>query len=142
MVKLVTMEKLETPQEEICFCPLHGLLDVIAKKWSLLVVAILGNEGEKGFNQLKNELEGISPKTLSGTLKKLEKLRLVSKRILATSPPNVRYSLTEDGWKLREYLIPILTWASRNGAKKAPWCHVKYRETEIPGQARPSQDAQ
>ena len=136
------MEKLDSPQEEICFCPLYGLLDVIAKKWSLLVVAILGNEGEKGFNELKNELEGISPKTLSGTLKKLEKLRLVSKRVLITSPPSVRYSLTEDGWKLREYLIPILTWASRNGAKKAPWCHVKYRETETPEQVKSSQDVQ
>ena len=124
------MEKPSSQIEEICFCPLYGLLDVIAKKWSLLVVAILGNEGEKGFNELKSELEGISPKTLSDTLKKLEKLKLVTKKILSTSPPGVKYSLTPDGWKLREYLIPILTWASKNGAKEAPWCHIKYSKTQ------------
>ena len=34
---------------DICFCLLFGLLDVVAKKWALLIIALLGNEGEKGF---------------------------------------------------------------------------------------------
>jgi DNA-binding HxlR family transcriptional regulator len=54
--------KIPPPEDDsICFCPLTGLLDVLAKKWALLIIALLGNEGEKGFNELKNELGSISP---------------------------------------------------------------------------------
>ena len=112
-------------QDHVCFCPLYGLLDAIGKKWSLLIIAILGNEGEKGFNELKKELDGISPKTLSETLKKLEELNLINKQVFATSPPSVRYSLTKDGIELRGHLLPLLRWVSQRGAKEEPWCPIK-----------------
>ncbi len=105
---------------EICFCPLFGLLDVIAKKWALLIIAILGNEGEKGFNELRSELDAISPRTLSQTLKKLDDIHLVKKNILDTSPPHVRYSLTEEGKELREFLIPLLIWVQNMAQKRLP----------------------
>ncbi len=111
--------------EEVCFCPLYGLLDIIAKKWALLIIAILGNEGEKGFNELQRELKGISPKTLSKTLKELEQYGLIERKVLSTSPPRVKYSLSSDGWELRRHLIPLLKWVSEKGAKKAPWCPIK-----------------
>ena len=110
---------------ELCFCPLHGLLDTVAKKWSLLIIAILGNEGEKGFNELKKELGCISPKPLSDTLKSLESMGLVNKQVLATSPPTVKYSLTQDGWELREYLIPMLVWISKKGGREMPGCPIR-----------------
>jgi DNA-binding HxlR family transcriptional regulator len=122
---MVSSKELPPCPEQYCFCPLTGLLDAIGKKWSLLIIAILGNEGEKGFNELKNELDGISPKTLSETLKKLEELRLVKKVVLTTSPPSVRYSLTSDGVELRGHLIPLLNWVSLRGAKQEPWCPIK-----------------
>jgi DNA-binding HxlR family transcriptional regulator len=92
------MRELPNHTNDICFCPLSGILDVIAKKWALLIIAILGNEGERGFNELKKELGCISPKPLSDTLKKLERIGLVSKRVMATSPPSVKYSLTRMEW--------------------------------------------
>ena len=49
------MKKPPLANNDICFCPLFGILDVIAKKWALLIIAILGNEGEKGFNELKKD---------------------------------------------------------------------------------------
>ncbi len=121
------MEELPTPSidDHVCFCPLFGLLDVIGKKWALLIIAILGNEGEKGFNDLKAELKNISPKTLSSTLKKLEQLRLVNKQILPSSPPTVKYSLTDEGCELRVELVPLLKWVSKKGAHEAPWCPIK-----------------
>lgn len=109
---------------DICFCPLFGILDVIAKKWALLIIAILGNEGERGFNELKKDLGCISPKPLSDTLKKLEGIGLVSKKILETSPPTVKYSLTADGEELREYLIPMLVWVSKRGGEEMPGCPI------------------
>ena len=112
-------------EEDICFCPLFGLLDVIAKKWALLIIAVLGNEGSKCFNELQRELKGISPKTLSKTLKDLERLGLVKRRVLNTSPPRVEYFLSKNGWELRARLIPLLKWVSKKGAKEAPWCPIK-----------------
>lgn len=111
--------------KDICFCPLSGILDVVAKKWALLIIAILGNEGEKGFNELKRELVSISPKPLSDTLKNLERFGLVQKRIVDTSPPSVKYSLTPDGNEFREYLVPMLLWVSRKGGTDLPGCPIK-----------------
>ncbi len=122
------MKKPQGPETEIYFCPLFGLLDVIAKKWALLFIAILGNEGAKGFNELKNELGSISPKTLSGTLKNLERIGLVDRKIRPTSPPTTQYSLTGDGKELRKHLIPLLTWVSERGAEDLPGCPVRGRK--------------
>jgi DNA-binding HxlR family transcriptional regulator len=99
----------------------------VAKKWALLIIAILGNEGEKGFNELKKELGCISPKPLSDTLKNLEKTGLVKKEVLTTSPPTVRYSLTPDGRDLRRHLIPLLVWVSGHGGREIPGCPIHVR---------------
>ena len=120
----------EPPADDdtVCFCPLFGILDVIAKKWALLVIAILGNEGEKGFNELKRELGCIGPKPLSDTLKSLERIGLVRREVLETMPPRVRYSLTPDGRTLRGHLIPMLTWVSERGGIEQPGCPIRTHE--------------
>lgn len=119
------MKKPLLTSDDVCFCPLFGILDVIAKKWALLIIAILGNEGEKGFNELKKELGCISPKPLSDTLKNLERIGLVNRKIMETSPPTVKYSLTPDGRVLREHLIPMLVWVSERGGQEMPGCPIK-----------------
>lgn len=55
------MEKLQTARTNICFSPLLGILDVVAKVWAFLNMAIPGNEGEKGFNELKRGLGRTGP---------------------------------------------------------------------------------
>lgn len=115
----------EGEKEELCFCPLYGLIDVIAKKWSLLIIGVLGNKGAMSFNELHRELRGISPKTLSKTLKELENHGLVTREVLDVKPPRVRYSLSKQGWELRSLLIPLLKWVSEHGGRKAPWCPIK-----------------
>ena len=130
------MKKPPTVNNDICFCPLSGILDVIAKKWALLIIAILGNEGAKGFNELKKDLGIISPKPLSDTLKNLEKIGLVSKKILETSPPTVKYSLTPDGQDLPEHLIPMLVWVSERGGQDMPGCPIRARKNPARNQVR------
>lgn len=118
--------------DDLCFCPLSGILDVIAKKWALLIIAILGNEGEKGFNELKRELGCIGPKPLSDTLKNLERIELVKRTVIDTSPPTVKYSLTPDGRELREYLVPMLLWVSERGGAEVPGCPIRGRGAHRP----------
>ncbi len=64
-------------------------------------------------------LNGISPKTLSDTLKELQAEQLIKRESFAEIPPRVEYSLTKDGVELRKSIIPLLEWtANRSGVNK------------------------
>ena len=97
--------------EVLCMCPLKGVIDVIGKKWPLLVVNALGNHGKLRFNEVMKELGGMSPRTLSETLKELKGAGLIRKRSFNEIPPRVEYSLTKDGTELRKAVMPLLHWA-------------------------------
>jgi len=92
-------------------CPIQGVIDVISKKWSLLIVGVLGNSSKMRYNEILNELKGISPKTLADTLKQLHHAGIVNRQSFNEIPPRVEYSLTEDGEKLRDAIIPVINWA-------------------------------
>lgn len=105
--------------DHLCFCPLKGIIDVISKKWALLIINALGNYGRLRFTSLMKELGGISPKTLSDTLKALQAEGLIRRESFSEIPPRVEYSLTHDGIELRKTIIPLLKWAAtRNGVNK------------------------
>ncbi len=111
---LVTMAK--DSKGIICLCPLDGIIDVISKKWSLLIINEIGNHKRIRYNNLMKELQGITPKTLADILKELVKHGLVMREPFNEIPSRVDYTLTHDGEQLREAIIPILQWAiSRKG---------------------------
>jgi len=106
-------------KKQTCICPLKGIIDLISKKWALLIINTLGNCGKLRFNQIMQTLEGISPKTLSDTLKDLQNEHLIKRESFAEIPPRVEYSLTKDGAELRKSIIPLLKWtANRSGVNK------------------------
>lgn len=109
----------------IYHCPVTGLIDVISRKWALLTIAAIGNYGSLRYNSLLKELKGISPKTLADTLKALQKTGLIKRQSFNEIPPRVEYSLTEDGAKLREAVLPLLQWAaSRTSEQKCPMLKI------------------
>ncbi|MGH9984082.1 MAG: winged helix-turn-helix transcriptional regulator [Nitrososphaeraceae archaeon] len=95
----------------ICLCPLEGVIDIISKKWALLIVNEIGNHERIRYNDLMKEIEGISPKTLADTLRDLRKHNLVKRESFNEIPPRVDYTLTNDGKQLRRAIIPLLQWA-------------------------------
>lgn len=95
----------------ICLCPLEGVIDIISKKWALLIINEIGNHKRIRYNDLMKEIQGISPKTLADTLKELARYRLINREAFNEIPPRVDYTLTKDGQELREAIIPILQWA-------------------------------
>jgi len=113
--------------DHICFCPLEGVIDVISKKWALLIVNAIGNNGRLRFNSLMEELGGISPKTLSDTLKDLQAEGLINRESFAEIPPRVEYSLTENGKELRKAIIPLLRWAATKSTMRKVRCTSKYK---------------
>jgi DNA-binding HxlR family transcriptional regulator len=110
----------------VCFCPLEGIIDVISKKWALLIINAIGNYGCLRFNRLMEELRGISPKMLADTLKQLQEEKLLKRESFAEIPPRVEYSLTKDGEGLREAVIPILKWAATRQGSKRKKCSLAY----------------
>jgi len=114
--------------EVVCYCPLEGVIDVISKKWALLIINAIGNYGSLRFNKLSEELQGISPKSLAGTLKQLQNEGLLKRESFAEIPPRVEYSLTDDGRGLREAVVPILKWAAKRQGSKRKRCSVACKE--------------
>lgn len=117
---------MQNKNETVCYCPLEGVIDVISKKWALLIINAIGNYGSLRFNKLMEELHGISPKTLADTLKQLRNEQLLKRESFAEIPPRVEYSLTKDGQGLREAVVPILKWAATRQGSKRKKCSVAY----------------
>lgn len=92
-------------------CPIQGVIDIISKKWGLLIVAVLGNSPSMRYNDIMKELKGISPKTLADTLKALLDTRIIVRKAFNEIPPRVEYALTDDGKKLRNAIRPLIQWA-------------------------------
>src|SRR5260221_992177 len=91
------------------------VLDRIGDKWSVLVVAMLG-EGPKRFNELRRAIASISQRMLTLTLRGLERDGLVTRTMFPTIPPRVDYELTNLGRSLLEPVSGIGLWARQNRA--------------------------
>jgi DNA-binding HxlR family transcriptional regulator len=94
-------------------CPARMVLDRLADKWSLLIIGRL-RKGTVRFNQIRREVEGISQKVLSQTLKKLERDGLVLRQAYPTVPVTVEYSLSGLGMTLSDTIESLSCWAESN----------------------------
>ncbi|MCF6264671.1 MAG: helix-turn-helix transcriptional regulator [Xanthomonadales bacterium] len=94
-------------------CPTRVVLNRIADKWTVLVVGALALE-TKRFGQLKRELDGISQKMLTQTLRAMERDGMVNRKVYPEVPPKVEYSLTELGCTLVSVLEDVRTWSEGN----------------------------
>jgi len=93
--------------------PISELLSRIGDKWTVLVVALLG-DGPLRFGELRRSIDGVSQKMLTMTLRNLERDGFVNRKVFPTAPPSVEYELTELG---RDVLVPIgalAQWAHKN----------------------------
>src|SRR5215472_6912691 len=96
--------------EQTQACDLRDLLDRLADKWSLLVVELLGGSTRR-FSDLRREIDGISQRMLTLTLRQLERDGLVSRTVYPLVPPRVEYALTPMGATLLETIQPLVAWA-------------------------------
>jgi len=94
-------------------CPITKILNYLSKKWTLLILRELYNNGTKRFNDLIRDMKNISPRTLSKRLKELEKLELVSKKRFNEIPPRVEYSLTNKGKELIKCFKHLDIWTRK-----------------------------
>ena len=94
-------------------CRTREVLDIVADKWSLLVVRNL-KAGPRRFTELKRSIDGISQRMLTLTLRNLERDGILTRTVHNVMPPNVSYQLTPMGTSLREATAPLLEWSIRH----------------------------
>lgn len=91
---------------------IQAALNVLGDKWSPLLLGLL-IEGPKTFGELELYLGGISPRTLSARLDKLEDHDIVAKSIYCKHPPRYRYELTGKGRELQSILKAMGDWGDK-----------------------------
>lgn len=112
-------------------CPARDVLDRVGDKWSVYVITSLG-EGTKRFNELLRQIDGISQRMLTVTLRGLERDGLVQRTVHAEVPVRVEYRLTEMGHTLLRTVESLLSWSQRHtGDIQA--ARQRYDERQPPG---------
>lgn len=99
-------------------CEVRQILDRIADKWSLLVIALLDKRTMR-FAELLRSIEGISKRMLTTTLRQLERDGIVERTVFPTVPPKVEYNLTPLGNSLHETVQALVIWTEANQVKIA-----------------------
>lgn len=90
------------------------ILEQVANKWSVLILTVLCSQPSR-FNAIKRRLDPITHKSLTEALRRLERNGLVSRRVIASSPVAVEYSITPLGRTLQDPFIALVSWAKQYG---------------------------
>jgi DNA-binding HxlR family transcriptional regulator len=90
-------------------CEIRELLDRLADKWSLLVIEVLGT-GSRRFSELHREIDEISQRMLTLTLRHLERDGLLTRTVHPVVPPRVDYELTPLGQSLLAAIESLVSW--------------------------------
>ncbi|HEX3647455.1 MAG TPA: helix-turn-helix domain-containing protein [Pseudonocardiaceae bacterium] len=99
-------------------CPLREVLDRVSGKWSVQIIVAAAN-GPVRFTELHKNIEGISRRMLTLTLRNLERDGLLTRTAHPTVPPKVEYALTDMATELHTSLVGLTDWAERHRADVA-----------------------
>jgi DNA-binding HxlR family transcriptional regulator len=94
-------------------CTVERTLEVIGGKWTTLILRDLLQD-TKRFGELRANLTGISPKTLTDRLRGLEDEGIVTRTIYPEIPPKVEYSLTKKGQALGKIIDEMAAWGAKH----------------------------
>ncbi|MBO5291617.1 MAG: helix-turn-helix transcriptional regulator [Lachnospiraceae bacterium] len=102
-------------REKLPECPVATTVALIGSKWKLLIIRNLLQRPWR-FNELKKDLEGISQKVLTDSLRSMEEDGIITRTVYPEVPPRVEYALSDLGKTLKPILDSMVEW--RNAYKK------------------------
>lgn len=113
-----------SPEDEIAeghgCCPhYHQAVELIGRRWTGAIVAVLIAEGPHRFSELRDGVPGLSDRVLSQRMRELETAGIVTRTVDAGPPVRVRYDLTPKGEDLRDVVRALERWG-RKWAEPAP----------------------
>jgi DNA-binding HxlR family transcriptional regulator len=98
-------------KEELPECPVATTVALIGSKWKLLIIRNLLQRPWR-FNELKKDLDGISQKVLTDSLRSMEEDGLITRTVYPEVPPRVEYALSDLGLTLKPILDSMVTWGN------------------------------
>ena len=98
-------------KEELPECPVATTVSLIGSKWKLLIIRNLLVRPWR-FNELKRDLEGLSQKVLTDSLRSMEEDGLITRTVFPEVPPRVEYALSDLGKTLRPILDSMVEWGT------------------------------
>ncbi|MGK5742527.1 winged helix-turn-helix transcriptional regulator [Micromonospora sp. URMC 103] len=94
-------------------CTVREVLDRVGGKWSIGIL-VAASQGPVRFTELERQIEGISRRMLTLTLRHLERDGLLVRKVHPTVPPKVEYTATPIALELYESLVALTSWAERH----------------------------
>ena len=98
-------------KEEMPACPVATTVSLIGSKWKLLIIRNLLARPWR-FNELKKDLDGISQKVLTDSLRSLENDGLITRTVYPEVPPRVEYALSELGLSMKPIIASMEAWGT------------------------------
>ena len=96
-------------KEEQPACPVATTVQMIGSKWKLLIMRNLLQRPWR-FNELKKDLEGISQKVLTDSLRSMEADGIITRTVYPEVPPRVEYALSDLGESMRPIIKSMEVW--------------------------------
>ena len=96
-------------KDELPACPVATTVQLIGSKWKLLILRNLLQRPWR-FNELRKDLEGISQKVLTDSLRSMEDDGIITRRVYPEVPPRVEYALSELGESMRPIIKAMEQW--------------------------------
>jgi DNA-binding HxlR family transcriptional regulator len=107
-------EKLSDEQDQL----VREIVTQISEKWTLWTMSVLAEAGAPmRFSRVLEQVEGVSQKSLTKTLRQLESSGLVTRVVFPEVPPRVEYQITRLGEELLAQLHPLWRWTVANVKK-------------------------
>ena len=98
-------------KDELPDCPVATTVSLIGSKWKLLIIRNLLNRPWR-FNELQKDLEGISQKVLTDSLRSMEGDGIITRTVFPEVPPHVEYALSPLGESLRPIINAMAEWGT------------------------------
>ena len=98
-------------KEELPECPVATTVALIGSKWKLLIIRNLLQRPWR-FNELRKDLDGISQKVLTDSLRSMEEDGLITRTVYTEVPPRVEYALSDLGKSLKPILDSMVAWGN------------------------------
>ena len=98
-------------KEELPACPVATTVQMIGSKWKLLIIRNLLQRPWR-FNELKKDLEGISQKVLTDSLRSMEADGIITRTVYPEVPPRVEYALSDLGESMRPIMDAMEIWGT------------------------------
>ena len=98
-------------KEELPACPVATTVQMIGSKWKLLIMRNLLQRPWR-FNELKKDLEGISQKVLTDSLRSMEADGIITRTVYPEVPPRAEYALSDLGESMRPIMDAMEIWGT------------------------------